>query len=661
MGVKGLWELLHPVARPIKLETLSNKHLAIDASIWLHQFLRGMRDNDGQAVGNAHIIGFFRRICKLLYFNVKPIFVFDGGTPALKRLTIQERRKRRKHDANLVKRTAEKLLAAQLRLRALDQRKAARKKKAEEKQQSLGSNVVHDSEENPRYFDELVGNTKRDSDKAKLEGVTSRETKEIPTKAESGGGGGVGSQAKRIKDKYVLPPMEVDFETLSRIRNNDIRFGYQEHDDISSFLEQFKKEGGLANIDSEAFKALPSEVQYEILQDIRVRSRVTSYERVQEMVRNSNTAMDFSMHQIQGVIRRNNVTQKLLTVNQAVSKTEVTRPGRIASQRNRQYLIVKNEEGGWALGGRQPTTGMSADKPVQLDSDDDEEKTVKHEIKDEDEWMSDEEEDIELEEVKIPQPAAAPALTQPTHKQSATPKLVVNLDDETSLINHPEAYVDEDESIENVMAKFAEIEDEAARKKSVKAHTKDTTNEDNGLHLIGEKDAIQVQEGARQRLSKAGLQLKEDEQWPEVISDGEEVASMDTMNSLETLNSEDFDNLVEDEQTGEIMSRRAYNKRYGLLEDESNGRALSSDEESRLDREEFHRYWTGYTPDSFKVKHHDHEHLVQDAIYEWEDDRLEGELHSAARKLEKSNVNDTFGVEALDFWKSFLESVLNRR
>ncbi|KAK3808779.1 MAG: XPG N-terminal domain-containing protein [Benniella sp.] len=126
MGVKGLWELLHPVARPIKLETLSNKHLAIDASIWLHQFLRGMRDRDGQVVGNAHIIGFFRRICKLLYFNIKPIFIFDGGTPALKRLTIQERRKRKKQDANLLKRTAEKLLAAQLRLRALEQRKAVR-------------------------------------------------------------------------------------------------------------------------------------------------------------------------------------------------------------------------------------------------------------------------------------------------------------------------------------------------------------------------------------------------------------------------------------------------------------------------------------------------------------------------------------------------------
>ncbi|KAK3821945.1 MAG: XPG N-terminal domain-containing protein [Linnemannia gamsii] len=126
MGVKGLWELLHPVARPIKMDSLSNKHLAIDASIWLHQFLRGMRDKEGQAIGNAHILGFYRRICKLLYFNVKPVFVFDGGTPALKRLTIVERRKQRRNNENMVKKTAEKLLAAQLRLRALEHRKLVR-------------------------------------------------------------------------------------------------------------------------------------------------------------------------------------------------------------------------------------------------------------------------------------------------------------------------------------------------------------------------------------------------------------------------------------------------------------------------------------------------------------------------------------------------------
>lgn len=31
----GLWQLLQPVARPIALETMGNKRLAIDSSIWV--------------------------------------------------------------------------------------------------------------------------------------------------------------------------------------------------------------------------------------------------------------------------------------------------------------------------------------------------------------------------------------------------------------------------------------------------------------------------------------------------------------------------------------------------------------------------------------------------------------------------------------------------
>ncbi|KAG0017822.1 DNA repair protein rad2 [Entomortierella chlamydospora] len=677
MGVKGLWELLHPVARPIKLENLSNKHLAIDASIWLHQFLRGMRDKEGQVISNAHIIGFFRRICKLLYYNIKPIFVFDGGTPALKRLTIQERRRRKKQDANMVKRTAERLLAAQLRLHALEQRKAARKKKAVEENSLAG--VVHDSDENPKYLDEI------ESDVPQAGNTDSQ------TDSKTNDGTAVGSQAKRIKDKYLLPPMEVDFETLSKIRSNDERFGYQPEDEVGHFLDGLKKESGLANIDSDVFKALPSEMQYEILQDIRHRSRVTSYERVQEMVRLSNTPMDFSKLQVQGVIRRHNVTHKLLTVNQTVSRIESTvKPGRIASQRNRQYILVKNEEGGWVLGGKKPTTGNTADKPVQLDSDDDEIKP-ENEIKEEEGEDLDSDEDIELEEVTIPLITSSPATdnsfksdveVKPMPAQLATPKPTPKptpkVDESNLLINHLEAYMDEDESIEKVMAKFAEIEDQAARKggsgvaplpTTDRNYEEDSTNRKNGLHLIRESDVIHVQDGARQHLAKAGLRLKSDPQWPEVISDDEEMASLDTLYSLDTLHSDntvdydDFEDMVEDEETGEIISRGAYNRRYQrqISPEASIGRALSIVEESNLQLEAFHSYWTGYTPDFFKVKNQDYEQMIKDAIYDWDDDRVEAEVRSATRKLEKSSVNDILGVEALNFWKSFLESLLNRR
>ncbi len=35
-----------------------------DASIWLVQFIKAMRNQEGDLVRNAHLIGFFRRICK---------------------------------------------------------------------------------------------------------------------------------------------------------------------------------------------------------------------------------------------------------------------------------------------------------------------------------------------------------------------------------------------------------------------------------------------------------------------------------------------------------------------------------------------------------------------------------------------------------------------
>ena len=44
-----------------------------------------MRDKEGRALDNAHILGFLRRITKLLFYGIKPVFVFDGGAPAIKR------------------------------------------------------------------------------------------------------------------------------------------------------------------------------------------------------------------------------------------------------------------------------------------------------------------------------------------------------------------------------------------------------------------------------------------------------------------------------------------------------------------------------------------------------------------------------------------------
>lgn len=60
--------------------------------------------------------GFLRRIMKLLFFGIKPVFVFDGQTPALKKKTLDERRKARsklygQEEVNY-KKAAERLLEA---------------------------------------------------------------------------------------------------------------------------------------------------------------------------------------------------------------------------------------------------------------------------------------------------------------------------------------------------------------------------------------------------------------------------------------------------------------------------------------------------------------------------------------------------------------------
>uniref|UniRef100_A0A2H1V9L4 SFRICE_018674 n=1 Tax=Spodoptera frugiperda TaxID=7108 RepID=A0A2H1V9L4_SPOFR len=91
MGVTGLWRLIEPAGKPVPVETLENKVLAVDISIWLHQMVKGYQDAKGAPLPNAHLMGLFQRLCKLLYFRIKPVFVFDGAFPELKKETIAKR------------------------------------------------------------------------------------------------------------------------------------------------------------------------------------------------------------------------------------------------------------------------------------------------------------------------------------------------------------------------------------------------------------------------------------------------------------------------------------------------------------------------------------------------------------------------------------------
>ncbi|XP_043210099.1 DNA excision repair protein ERCC-5-like [Amphibalanus amphitrite] len=119
MGVLGLWKLLEPCGKPVPLESLEDKILAVDVSIWLNQVIKGYRDGQHGAMANAHLLGVFHRVCKLLTYRIKPVFVFDGGVPALKQQTLSARRLRKAAASQAADRTSQKLVQNLLRQEAM--------------------------------------------------------------------------------------------------------------------------------------------------------------------------------------------------------------------------------------------------------------------------------------------------------------------------------------------------------------------------------------------------------------------------------------------------------------------------------------------------------------------------------------------------------------
>ncbi len=87
--------------RDLKWDQLKGKKLAVDASNVLFQFISSIRQRDGTPLmdseGNvtSHLVGLFSRVPNLMQKGVRPVFVFDGKAPKLKRSTQAMRRERK--------------------------------------------------------------------------------------------------------------------------------------------------------------------------------------------------------------------------------------------------------------------------------------------------------------------------------------------------------------------------------------------------------------------------------------------------------------------------------------------------------------------------------------------------------------------------------------
>ncbi|EMR08641.1 hypothetical protein PNEG_03117 [Pneumocystis murina B123] len=306
MGVTKLWTILEEASRFVKLESLSGKILAVDASIWMYQFLKGFRDKDGNFIKNGHIIGFFRRICKLLFYGIKPIFVFDGNISVLKENIIKKRtEKRLKYDENSEK-LAEKIFLLQMKKTV---------------QKDIQGKKQNNKLKKSPYFENMENLSK-----------------DIEIIQKNGN-----------RDIYNLPSLNVSFEQIQQ--SDDFRMTSQGNiqESIHNFTNEDLNSLDFSKIDydSDFFKSLLPADQYNILNIARLRSRLRMGLRADELMTMFSNSMEFSKFQITKVKERNDLTQRLLNFN------EINKAGalRVVGEPNREYLLVKDEDTktGWVL------------------------------------------------------------------------------------------------------------------------------------------------------------------------------------------------------------------------------------------------------------------------------------------------------------------------
>ncbi|OTB19390.1 hypothetical protein K445DRAFT_314274 [Daldinia sp. EC12] len=376
MGVNGLWTVVQPCARPTNLATLNRKRLAVDASIWIYQFLKAVRDKEGNALRNSHIVGFFRRICKLLWFGIQPVFVFDGGAPALKRQTITNRKRRREGRREDAVRTAGKLLAVQMQ-RIAEEEDEKRRRRAE-REEGGRPDVEEPAEELPSadqlvYVDEL--------------GMSQSERQK--------------SRKFYKQDAYHLPDLDRGIEGMGRPEDPRI----MSIEELEEYARQFNSGEDInvydfskIDFEGEFFKSLPPVDRYNILNAARIRSRLRMGLSKEQLDGMFPDRMAFSRFQIERVRERNHLTQRLMQ-EAGMTGTDLTlaKNARIAGEKDREYILVKNEgaEGGWALGvvSKEKDRG-EIHKPIDVDA-----LNFQYQAKEEDDedWEDDDFEDVPIE------------------------------------------------------------------------------------------------------------------------------------------------------------------------------------------------------------------------------------------------------------------------
>ncbi|NWI85756.1 ERCC5 protein, partial [Pitta sordida] len=326
MGVQGLWKLLECTGRPINPETLEGKILAVDISIWLNQAIKGSRDRGGVSVRNAHLLTLFRRLCKLLFFRIRPVFVFDGEAPLLKRQTLAKRRQRKEVAISDSRKTTEKLLKTLV------------------KRHAIKTALAGNWQEQKLFFPFLPSLTQ--------------------------------VRREEIDDMYVLPALE-DEEKHSSEEEEEKE--WQMRVSQKQLLqEQLCENPYSVDIESEDFNKLPPEIKHEILTDLKelTKRRRTLFEAMPE------DSSDFSQYQLRGLLKKSSLNRCIENVQKEMNQqhsgeiqkqyeneggfVKEVESRRVVSEETSHYILIKGIQAKEAINRDLETTAGSSSKMLEF-------------------------------------------------------------------------------------------------------------------------------------------------------------------------------------------------------------------------------------------------------------------------------------------------------
>ena len=351
MGVKGLWRLILPTGRRISIETLTGKRLAIDASIWLTQFIKANRDPETGAVRPAaHLIGFLRRICKLLYHGIRPIFVFDGATPQIKLREVRARRDRREKlksfgvvagegDDEGVKRMARRLLVANLK---------------KQKEIELASNRLEDGKKVKDAVKVVkaagaftssfnIAGEKDSSSVVDLTGPEASSTEKNEVKTSANNEKEYNALIEETRDflknvtKNNDPPPKSDWDKNPQ-DVIDVAGESQGDDDDDSYQIPENEE----DFDTDTLYSLPSHMRKDVIEKLKRQQRLNSRSEFMSVAANPES---YSQVQLKNFLKSSSLNKKIMDVGKNIAEESNGVVGeKIASDSNVRFIFEKDDD-----------------------------------------------------------------------------------------------------------------------------------------------------------------------------------------------------------------------------------------------------------------------------------------------------------------------------